>query len=183
MATYPVEIPSRNMWAVIQSTSETMYAPTFDDELEANIFACFYSDRQPLAMMSETAQVELAHQIRVFLDELAPRAPSISRGERILPLDWQRALDSRWDEEDHEEGDKPCFEEYELLESFENYGSKTAHFVMDAFAAWRTTHQPKPKYPAYDVYACGHSYPTSAPSGTVYHRRCGPCERGVAVAS
>lgn len=138
MATYPVEIPSRNMWAVIQSTSETMYAPTFDEELEALIFAKFYSDRQPLAMYQETAQVEFAHEIRMFLDELAPRAPSVSRGERILPLEWQRKFDTRWDEDDHEEGDKPSFEEYELLEAFQiDYNTPAANFLMDAFAAWR----------------------------------------------
>jgi ribosomal protein S18 len=43
MSTYAVHIPSEHRWAVFQSSSGTMYSPTFSDELSAQLFALYYS--------------------------------------------------------------------------------------------------------------------------------------------
>lgn len=187
MAIQLVEIPDFHRWAVIHTTSDTMFAPTFpeDDELNGAIFAQFYGELRSHGALSnaplwtEEGQMKVADEIRAFLDELAPREQSVRQGDRIVPRAWAEALDGEWSgQDDDNRPNGPVFEIWQVLDAF-SYGGQehVVDFVMKSFQAWRATHQPKPKFTAYDVYACGHSYPTSALSGTVYHRRCDPCNQ------
>jgi hypothetical protein len=138
MATYPVEIPSERRWGIFHSVSGTMFSPTFpeEDELNAAIFAAYYAVLRA-GDYEEATQARLALDIAIFLDELAPRNPG---QERILSLEWQKACDPDWDENDHEEGQQPHFDTYQLLDAFNDQNSAQANVVMDAFAAWRAKH-------------------------------------------
>jgi hypothetical protein len=148
MATYPVELPSEHRWAIFHSTSGTMFSPTFleEDELNAVMFAAYYAGQRSWFTLDEETQTRLALHISMFLDELAPRpAPG---QERQLPLAWQQACDPNWNEEEHEEGEKPRFDAYDLLDAFQgNYESRQALFVMDAFASWRAKKSNPPVAP------------------------------------
>lgn len=135
MATYPVEIPSENRWGVFHSVSGTMFSPTFVDELNAAIFAAYYANNRA-GDYEESTQAHLSLNIAVFLDELAPR-PKEGQ-ERVLPIEWQQACDPNW-----EEGEKPHFDAYELLEVFQDQSSRQANFILDAFEAWRAIHHVK----------------------------------------
>jgi hypothetical protein len=136
MATYPVEIPSERRWGVFHSVSGTMFSPTFqeEDELNAAMFATYYADLRD-GDYSENTQARLALDIAIFLDEVAPRSAG---QDRFLPLEWQKACDDDWDENDHEEGAQPSFDVYSLLDAFgRDQNSRQARLVMDAFAAWQ----------------------------------------------
>lgn len=135
MATYPVEIPSESRWGVFHSVSGTMYSPTFVDELNAAIFAAYYATERAHDY-DESTQARLSLDIAVFLDELAPR--SAPGQDRVLPLEWKKACDEDWDDEDALPGETPLFDAYSLLDAFgDDQNGKQANFVMDAFDAWR----------------------------------------------
>lgn len=72
MSTYRVELKDQcGKFGVYQSTSESMYCPTFDSELEAEIFAQLYRHRNWLDVpaFTDQAQMRCASEIRMFLHQ------------------------------------------------------------------------------------------------------------------
>jgi hypothetical protein len=103
MGIYVVKLEAREQWAVLHSTSETMFAPTFFEELAAQIFTSLYDRTMPgfqlvLARFEESYQVTLAVDIISFLDEVAPKG----KAGREIPPAWAAIADPQptyWDPE------------------------------------------------------------------------------------
>ena len=85
MSTYRVELKDQGgKFAVFQSTSESMYCPTFDSELAAEIFALRYSRMHwaDTAAFTDEAQMQCASDIRMFLGQFTDgRYPASWAGE------------------------------------------------------------------------------------------------------
>lgn len=93
MAVYPVQISAdgMNFLGVLNSSSMTMFSPTFDDEkrLAAFMFAYHYSDWDITRDYTECAQEKFALEIHVFLNQ--------NLGEEwddntVLPAPWLRYI-------------------------------------------------------------------------------------------
>jgi hypothetical protein len=143
MANYAVELRDHDRWAVFHSTSGTMYAPTFEERLAAEIFAQHFAG--PHVDNSEAHQVNVGLQILTFLDEVAPKGSRKRAYARTLSLEWMKKLDHNWDNpnDEPEPGFPPTAPDYDVEQLTDDFGQGTqdartnVDFVMDEFNAWR----------------------------------------------
>lgn len=70
-------------WGIFHSTSDTMFSPTFTDELEAQIFAVYYGRHSEGADYSERAQDLIRLAISSFVDATFPEKDDV----RVVPDD------------------------------------------------------------------------------------------------
>ncbi|MGA9668387.1 MAG: hypothetical protein WBQ94_04220 [Terracidiphilus sp.] len=100
MGTYPVKFEHEERWAVYQSTSESMYSPTFGAWLPAFLFAEHYGSAQSRAELflldfSDAAQEALHADIEAWFEATFPHDPRYSAHTdmRVLPQSWLDELE------------------------------------------------------------------------------------------
>jgi hypothetical protein len=127
-------------WAVVHTTSETMYAPVFHEELIAELFAaCPGAYNRGIfeftADLTETAQTRLADQLKVFLDETCPFGNYY--GDRRLPDAWALALVPE-DEDPEDRADLAAnYNGLSLLEDLQSSNhERAASFMLAKFKEW-----------------------------------------------
>lgn len=132
-----IKFEGEDRWAVWQSTSESMWSPTFLAEMDAAIFAEWYWRRGygGLERYEDSFQMNLAGEIRMFLDEAFGTDKHGDRNE-ALPAAWKdEFLDG-----DEEEPYWWISDAEDLLDAF--YGGKhgATDFLMGQFKAWHDAH-------------------------------------------
>jgi hypothetical protein len=119
-------------WATLHTTSDTMFAPIFFEELIAELFGAFHYQNR-FADLCETAQMRLSAELQIFLDELCPADRG---GTRQLPAPWiLYLLDGDSSDEEHQ----ATYDGDNLLEDLQSSNRHThaANFVLSQFSQWR----------------------------------------------
>lgn len=146
MATYPVKFENEDTWAVFQSTSCSMFSPTFSNALEAHIFAAHYWMRNsvlPHEEYSDYWQTNFASDIHMFVDERMPEEEKTNL--RVLPVEWIKEFDPEpWYWNPAEDGAyESAFDSDNLVEAFEEGKRSIVDVVMVALAEWINARKPK----------------------------------------
>jgi hypothetical protein len=141
MGTYTVRIEEENIIAVFQSTSGTMFSPTWDEdhEIDAQIFACLYgSYPRYLAHddYNDEGQDRIAQEIREFLDEqLGSNRADDSADLVKMPQAWNEALKPAYF------ADEECFD---VNVSDVVHGNGDARlFILERFKEWLAVRRPE----------------------------------------
>jgi len=132
---YPVEIPSLKRWAVFQSTTDTLFIPTWheDDggELCAHMFTRHYAGR-PDRDFSEAAQMVFSAALHSFVV-----AHQLLKGSSDVPAIWLASWES-----DYRYSRTPEIADcYDLVGAFER-DWPASYLLMDEFYAWAQVHAP-----------------------------------------
>lgn len=123
-------------WGIFHSASDTMFSPTFTDELEAQIFAVYYGRHSDGADYSERAQDLIRLAISSFVDAAFPEKD----GVRVVPDDkcaQLNPLPDYYDQEERADWVSTSYTVDELISDLDDdYTSDKASLIMEWLKAY-----------------------------------------------
>jgi hypothetical protein len=122
-------------WAAMHTTSDTMYAPVFFEELLAELFVA-YQHIYSAGIQDETHQINLVLKLQIFLDETC----AFGEYDRRLPALWALALVPEDEDPEDRTALAANYNGLSLLEDLQSSHATTrdraASFMLAKFNEW-----------------------------------------------